>query len=499
MMKKLLFLALLLCFVRGSTAMAFIDDFDTAHNYLTGGVAGTNWSGILNSGNATALDASITLTGELYFASSGGNWSGSDNTGPFLYKEVTGDFIAEIKTDAANWEDYTCGGLMVRLGDTAAGGAGEDNIIVSYWPCSGWGFDNLLWLTDNGSRWETNVLLNNAPYLRVERKGNEFWLSYSSDGVNWELFPSGAPYVRDDLNVATLQVGVFQSYADWAGQNSYYDYVDLKEQATAFSGTKTVNEEGSTSTTITVNLTGPAPTAQVDIILTEVSEGEPNDLLLNGAQSPLTLSFGIGETQKTFIVQAIDDDLQEGPEKAKITAEVSSTDSSYAGCPGGSITINVIDNEAGLLIDEGDGLYVDEEGTISDSLSIVLSKQPTADVTVTITTDGQINVTSPLIFTSENWNTAHLATVTGVDDAVLETDPHTGTLSFSGSSSDPAYDGVTAFDVEVTIAENECGAWGYSRYDANQDCVVNLGDLAQVASMWMRCTFPHVEGCLDAR
>ncbi|MBN1125711.1 MAG: hypothetical protein JXA82_11940, partial [Sedimentisphaerales bacterium] len=95
-MKKLLSLALLLCFVRGSTAMALVDDFDVAHDYLTSGPG--SYTGILNSGNAATLNASITVAGKLYITSTG-NWGGADAGGPFLYKDVTGDFIAETHMD----------------------------------------------------------------------------------------------------------------------------------------------------------------------------------------------------------------------------------------------------------------------------------------------------------------------------------------------------------------------------------------------------------------
>jgi len=304
--------------------------------------------------------------------------------------------------------------------------------------------------------------------------------------------------VRSDMNVSTLQVGLVQSFGDGAS-NVKYDYFTLRNKVATLSGTTTVNEEGATSTTITVNLIGPAHTEQVDVVLTEVNTGEPNDLLLDGAQSPLTLSFPVGTSQKTFSVQAIDDDLQEGPEKVTLKADVSSADSNYDGNYGNALKINVIDNEAGILVNEGDGVYVNEDGTITDSISIMLTKVPTADVTVTLATDGQTTVTSPLVFTSANWNIVQSAIVTGVDDTVLEDDPHIGTISISGSSSDPEYEGVTAFDVEVTIAENECGAWGYSDYDYNEDCVVNLVDLALLASEWTRCTSPYATGCIDVR
>lgn len=495
MMKKLLPLTLLLCFVWNSTAMALIDNFDVAHNYLTDGPG--NYTGVLNSANASALNASINAAGKLYIVSTG-SWGFADASGPFLYKEVTGDFIAETRMDTPVNLEANGGGLMVRLADVAAGGAGEDNMLLYWMP--GWGVGSLFWPTDNNARPEYDITWegeNAHSYLRVERRGANFYWSRSYDGVTWDVLPSANPMVRSDMNVATLQVGLVQAFGGGTASVQYH-YFYLREKVATLSGALTVREEGATSTTITVDLIGPAHTAPVDVVITEVN-GDPNDLLLDGVESPLTLTFPVGTTQKTFTIQAIDDDLQEGPELVSITADVFSADSNYDSNYGNTLKINVVDNEAGLLIDEGDGLYVDENGTISDSFSIVLSTQPTADVIVTISTDGQINVTSPLIFTSENWNTPQSATVTGIDDVVLETDPHTGAISFSAASSDPEYDGVTAFDVEVTIAENECGAWGYSRYDANQDCVVNLGDLAQVASMWMRCTFPHVEGCLDAR
>ena len=73
------------------------------------------------------------------------------------------------------------------------------------------------------------------------------------------------------------------------------------------------------------------------------------------------------------------------------------------------------------------------------------------------------------------------------------------TMWMFASSSDPAYEGVTAFDVVATILENECGAWGYSDYDNNEDCVVNLVDLAQLTLGWMECTSPYAAGCIDVR
>jgi hypothetical protein len=389
---------------------------------------------------------------------------------------------------------------MVRLADVAAGGAGEDNMLLYWMP--EWSVGSIFWPTDNDVRPEYDITWEGSDahsYLRVERDGANFYWSRSYDGVSWDSLSSANPMVRSDMNVATLQVGVVQSFGDGSA-NVQYEYFSLREKVATLSGTFIVNEEGATSTTITVDLIGPAQTAQVDVVISQENTPDPNDILLNGADVPsLTLSFPIGVTQQTFTVQAVDDALQEGPELVGIIADVSSTDPNYDGNYGDAISIQVVDNEAGILIDEGDGISVDEDGTISDSISIVLSMAPIADVNVILIPDAQLNVTSPLVFTSTNWDTPKSATITAVDDDILETDPHTGTISFSTSSSDPEYDDLTAFDVIATIAENECGAWGYSPYDYNTDCIVNLEDLAIVASQWSQCTMPYVGGCIDVR
>lgn len=500
MMKKIILsLVLLLCF--GSTATAdLIEEFDVAHDYVTDGVAGTGWSGIMNDdnmsvGNTTANPGYLTIDGT-------GNWNGNDTGGPFLYREVTGDFIAEAhQVLGVN----SAGGLMVRLGgNLALGGPGEDNMWLATW--SSWNVGSIFWPVDNGNRPELDITWDGdatggPTWTRLERRGANFYWSRSYDGVTWEALPSANPRVRPDMDVPTLQVGIIHSFG---GAAIEYDYFNLIETPVAFSGNTSVDEEG-TMTTITVDLTGPAPTAPVNVVLLEMNTGDPNDLLLDGALSPLTLSFGIGETQKSFSVQAIDDDLLEGPQTVKIAAEVSSTDAYYADHPKTTwITINVIDNDQGtLVIDEGDGVQVDEHQVLSDTFDVALSLPLNAagTVMVNMATDGQVSVSpTQLTFTDLNWNVPQPVTVTGVDDAVLEEDPHDGTISFSVSSTDLAYVGnIEVPDLTASVYENDCGAWGYSAYDYNQDCVVNLADLAELASQWTQCTSPHAAGCIDVR
>ena len=57
------------------------------------------------------------------------------------------------------------------------------------------------------------------------------------------------------------------------------------------------------------------------------------------------------------------------------------------------------------------------------TFTVVLNTQPTADVTIALsssnTTEGTVSPAS-LVFTTANWNVAQTVTVTGVDDAVVD-------------------------------------------------------------------------------
>jgi hypothetical protein len=87
---------------------------------------------------------------------------------------------------------------------------------------------------------------------------------------------------------------------------------------------------------------------------------------------------------------------------------------------------------------------------------VVLSSQPTADVTVTVssgdTTEGTVGPTT-LTFTPSNWNTAQTVNVTRVDDTLDDGDI-TYAVSLSASSSDADYQGKTG-TVNVTNADDD--------------------------------------------
>jgi hypothetical protein len=50
--------------------------------------------------------------------------------------------------------------------------------------------------------------------------------------------------------------------------------------------------------------------------------------------------------------------------------------------------------------------------------------------------------------------------------------------------------------VEVSIEENDCGAWGKHWADFTGDCRVGVADLAELAFNWLACTTPDEPGCV---
>ena len=103
------------------------------------------------------------------------------------------------------------------------------------------------------------------------------------------------------------------------------------------------------------------------------------------------------------------------------------------------------------------GLTTTEAGGTA-TFTVVLNTQPTADVTIALsssdTTEGTV-LPASLIFTTANWNVAQTVTVTGVDDAVVDGAVAYTIVTAAATSTDATYNGVNASDVTVTNTDND--------------------------------------------
>jgi len=161
---------------------------------------------------------------------------------------------------------------------------------------------------------------------------------------------------------------------------------------------------------------------------------------------------------KTFTVTAVEDGLLEGPHAGVISHGVSG--GGYTGCAVAPVTVSVTDNDKpAIVITESGSSTVVTEGGASDTLSVVLSGQPSSDLTVTATiTDSQVTAVGPsgtniLTFTALNWGVPQTVTVTAVDDVVID-GLHTSAISYTAGGG--GYDtGTPVGTVTVTVIDNE--------------------------------------------
>jgi regulation of enolase protein 1 (concanavalin A-like superfamily) len=236
MCKRLIYgtcVAVLLSMSATVQAAVFTDNFDTAHDYLTEGVEGTGWDGFVGRGaneTVASLNASGDRPGQLYIASANGRYQEPwTPLGPFLYKMISGDFIASVRvsdyagTAAAPVYHNNCGLMARALPDDA--GPGEDWVAIDYFPI--WNCGNFIRSADDNVRTENannGRAWNLYPWLQLERKGNTFHFRTSSDGVTWTEM-SGSPLVRDDFANITLQVGLYQ--ATYSADSGYAGFDDF--------------------------------------------------------------------------------------------------------------------------------------------------------------------------------------------------------------------------------------------------------------------------------
>ena len=104
------------------------------------------------------------------------------------------------------------------------------------------------------------------------------------------------------------------------------------------------------------------------------------------------------------------------------------------------------------------GLMITTELGGTAEFRVVLDSQPTADVTIVLsssnTLEGNADVSS-LIFTRNNWNTPQTVRVTGVDDSDIDGNVAYWIVTQSATSIDPNYSGRNAADVSLSNIDDE--------------------------------------------
>jgi len=201
----------------------FQDPFATARDYLVQGAAGSIWDGVLGKSEGSASEVVAAREGVLRLQSKGTVWDGGKPLGAFLYKLVSGDFVAEATVaDYAGLSSRRVpgnndGGLMARAPKVEDAGAGEDLVQLNFFPI--WNQGNMVTSLDGGRSQKGNGLAWDAHrHLQIIRQGALFYFRTSADGVNWQDMP-GSPVERQDLAGLPLQVGLY--HASYGGDSSH--------------------------------------------------------------------------------------------------------------------------------------------------------------------------------------------------------------------------------------------------------------------------------------
>jgi hypothetical protein len=120
----------------------------------------------------------------------------------------------------------------------------------------------------------------------------------------------------------------------------------------------------------------------------------------------------------------------------------------------------IVTNVPKVRITETQGLTKVVEGGLYDTYQVVLDTVPTANVSVTVTPNAQVDigngagVASVLLFTPTNALTPQTIVVTAPIDGIAE-GTHTGLITQTSSSADGDYNGLLINDVTVSIIDRE--------------------------------------------
>ena len=224
-----------------------------------------------------------------------------------------------------------------------------------------------------------------------------------------------------------------------------------------------------TSGLVTTEGMGPTGTPGVDqfsVVLNsqptgDVTIGLSSSDTTEGTVSPTSLTFTPANwnTAQHVNVLSVDDSVVDGDiAYTIITAPAVSADSNYNGIDPADVSVTNRDNDvAGITVTPISGLVTTEAGG-SDTFTVVLANQPSADVTIALsssdTTEGTVSPVS-LTFTAGNWNTGQTVTVTGVDDTDVDGDIAYTIITAPAVSADANYNGFDPADVSVTNIDND--------------------------------------------
>ncbi|MGK5092178.1 Calx-beta domain-containing protein [Deltaproteobacteria bacterium TL4] len=198
------------------------------------------------------------------------------------------------------------------------------------------------------------------------------------------------------------------------------------------------------------------PNANVVLNITSSNTSE-------GTVSPSSLTFTTSNwsTNQTVIVTGVNDFIADGNQSYTLSLSVNTSSTldttSYASLSSQSVNVTNTDNDsAGFIIIAISGNTTESGGTAT--FTVKLNSQPTTSVNIPVsssnTAEGTVAINF-LTFTTSDWNTNQIVTVTGADDSVIDGNQNYSIVLGVITSSDSTYNGLNPSDVTITNIDNE--------------------------------------------
>src|SRR5207342_123063 len=169
-----------------------------------------------------------------------------------------------------------------------------------------------------------------------------------------------------------------------------------------------------------------------------------------GVSSVASLTFTAADwnVAQTVTVTGVQDQVADGPIAYEVAlGAAASSDPNYTGMDAADVAVtNADDDAAAITVTPTSGLVTTEAGGQA-SFGIVLTSEPTADVTIPVFSSNAIEgAASPvsLTFTATNWNAPQTVTVTGGDDQIADGAIAYQVITGAATSADPNYNGMDA-------------------------------------------------------
>jgi hypothetical protein len=210
-------------------------------------------------------------------------------------------------------------------------------------------------------------------------------------------------------------------------------------------------EAGGTDSFIVMLNSEPFSDVAIDLSSSDASEGTvyPDSLIFTSA------SWNVPHE---VIVTGVNDTLDDEDQEYWIVTEPAvSSDGGYSLFDAEDVSVTNIDDDPGFTVNPAGWLLTTEAGGM-DSFTLVMNSEPTADVTVDLsssdTSEGTVNPIS-LTFTPANWYVPRTVTLTGADDLISDGSKAYICITGLSTSADPSYDSIDPADVSVFNKDDE--------------------------------------------